>query len=342
MRRVILGVMLAAATAAGLVQACADDEIPLGPKPDAGISPPEPPPNPPATDGGTDGGTTYTVPAGGGSVDFKGRGGTITFVFPASAAGKMVTLASADPDKLGFLGAFSDAITLGPDATHFTDPVIVKPSNKAIVGLMLSFAGSPTAKSPASPLYPTAAGDGFELRHFSTLVIVPPDKVCDSQSQTDTPAEPTCADAGGGATALRAVGCKGFNFCLTIAASCCVDPSIDGGTGCSLSSRLLKVDYQLSDSNAGQYPYCDLDGGDWDGGDAGCAAKPAVGFTGDGGCTVSRTCAGTGATYQLDCDSSTCGCTGGSGTPTFQQATTCDTGSNIEAAFAQKCNYPTR
>ena len=274
-KRWIVALSLTSATALMVVlKACGDDEVvatrdagvdasgPIAPAPDSTTPP----------DAGVDSssGQTFTVPAGGGSVDVQGQSMKITLVFPASAAGKAITLALGTAADTGFpTGTFSDVIKLGPTGERFADPILVKPEKKALVDAVLTFTQG-GAKAPSSPALYNATAGGYEVRHFTALVIVPPGKVCDSEGMNDTPLSARCA---GDASTFRQVTCKGSSYCVISSGSCCIDPAVDSGTGCTVEQQLHAVTQQPSDSNGGQYPSCDGDARDWDGGDAGCTSS---------------------------------------------------------------------
>ena len=298
------------------------------------------------TDTGSDSGTTvtFTVPSAGGSAVVNGGKTKITFKFPASAAGKAITLTPSDPTALGWpADQFSDVVRLGPDGTRFTDPVTVtfdKP-----VGAAFELTEGAT-KSAAQGLAQNAAGE-FELRHFSALVLAPPGKVCDSEGQTDNPLSGRCgtvlSDGGvvfdSGATSFRVLTCKGYSFCLLIQGTCCVDPSVDAG-GCTTQNQKYGINYTPT-SNGGTVAQCDPDAGDWDGGDAGCAPG-SLGFSyqPNGGCQAYHSCSS--AVYRMDCDGTNCTCAvqGSDAGAPFTQGSICDTAATMKIGYVQKCNFP--
>lgn len=356
-RRWLFGMTVVVGCALLALEACSDDQAasvasdagndgtsqPLPDGGDAGPGPSSVDASEAASDGSTSGVTSFTVPAAGGSVDLPSAAGKITFTFPASAAGKAITLQQGAATALGWTAAqFLDVVKMGPDGTRFTDAVLVKFEKKELVGAVLSFAES-GVKGPASPLFFNDTAGAFELRHFTALVISPPGKVCDSQGYNDSPASTLCSDAGT-ATTLRTIGCKGYSYCLLSAASCCVDPAVDSGTSCSVEQQKYGVTYTPTGSNGGANPWCDVDAGDWDGGPAGCAGGggPSFSFTAAGGCKVANDCSTAGAGgYVMTCDGTTCACTNGpTQTSSFAQAAACDTGVTMRTAFVQKCNFP--
>jgi hypothetical protein len=342
----LLGVIVATGAASLGLQACGDDET-VRETPDASFDGPSlvdsgPGPGTDASDGAAvdSGVTSFTVPASGGSIDVQGAAMKLTFTFPASAGGKTVTFKQGSAASIGLAtGQLVEAISMGPDGTRFTEPVIVKPEKRNLVGAVLSFAES-GGRGPASPMPFNATAGGFELRHFTALVIVPPGKVCDSEGFNDNPSSARCNDAGT-ATTFRQITCKGYSFCIIAQGSCCVDPAVDSGTGCAADQQLYATSYAPTDSNGGANPWCEVDAGDWTGGDAGCGGSGLnYGFGAGGGCSVSRTCS---SNFAMSCDGTTCTCTTNAGsTGTFAQAASCDNGANMRSAFVQGCNYPVR
>jgi len=192
-----------------------------------------------------------TIPAGGGNVPVAlPSGQLVTFAFPASAAGKSVTLTPTDSTAIGWpAGQFSDVIKMEPDGTTFADPVVIKHASKDLLVLDFSSSG---ARGPGEGLPLNATGDGLLLEHFSTLAVVPSGKSCDSSSGWNgTPDSANCANAGAATTSMD-FACKGYNFCQIIQAHCCVLP---GATACQEGDANVTVSYTESDGN-GSHPYC--------------------------------------------------------------------------------------
>lgn len=298
----------------------------------------------PSNDAGS--GQSFTVPAGGGSVDVQGATMKLTLTFPASAAGKTITFATATSEDIGWpAGQFAEAIKLGPDGERFADPILVVPEKKELVAALLSF-GDGATKGAASPVPLKADGSGFELHHFSTLVVVSAGRLCDSEGHNDTPADAYCNGAPNGNTTKRVVTCKGYSYCLNVSLTCCVAPGADAG-GCTWADAPLLGTQTPTDSNGGQYPYCEGDAGDWDGGASGCLnPKLTYAFVGSTGCSAVRyECgAGYGEPYEMQCDGGTCQCQIGGNSPvlgpSFAQGAACDNTANMRTHYVQKCNYP--
>jgi len=203
----------------------------------------------------------FTVPANGGSVDISIGGTVITFTFPDSAAGQDITLTPAAATDVGWdEGIFSAVIEMQPDGLVFDDPVIVTPSTGEL--LLLTLPSSPTQSRPEL-LQLAGDGSGLELNHFSYLALVPPANWCESSGWEDAAGAQDCSNQGDNST-LRTFTCKNYQFCNVISASCCV-PGGDAGSpsdGCNLTSTFLGYSFTPTDSNGGEYPYCDSgDGG---------------------------------------------------------------------------------
>ena len=245
---------------------------------------------------------TYTVPASGGSVSVQGAHTAITFAFPASAAGKTLTLTPALAASIGWSNDFSDVIAMTPDGTTFIDPVVVTPASKQLL-VMSTATGSTKGVPEMLPLAPS--GTGFLLTHFSSLAIVDPALSCDTTSGWESLAnDPLCTKYGGAATTRLAFNCKAYKFCAIVAASCCVPPGTTR-TDCEIGDNNLYLATQSTDSSGGQYPYCGTDAGArptcpaatsttiGDGGAAGGSCTATTGFRGD---TYSLTCSPTADT----------------------------------------------
>jgi hypothetical protein len=233
---------------------------------------------------------TFTIPSGGGEVVFALPGsGTVTFAFPASAAGEEITLELADASDLaGFEDeAFSAVIKMGPDGLQFDDPVIVTPSDGELVALTFPQSGDTTAPEQ---LALAADHSGLELNHFSFLALVPLGQWCESQDVVETANAQGCFNSGAAST-LREVTCSKFRYCSTTTAYCCVDPTDAGDAGCVLSSAFLGYSFQTVPNVTGDYPYCGGtgDAGGGDGGGLTCASAVAD-LAGNGGTPMAAEC----------------------------------------------------
>ncbi len=244
---------------------------------------------------------TYTVPAAGGSVSVSGATTTLAFAFPASAAGKTVTLTSATPASIGWTNEFTDVITLAPDGTTFTDPVIVKTADKRLF-LFSSPSGAGKQRLEALPLAPNGAG--FELKHFSSIAVINPAQSCTSTSGWNATAnDPGCVRYGGANTTKLGYTCKALQFCQYIFATCCVTPGT-ARTDCQVGDNNLFVEYIPNAGDSASAAYC-----------AAAPAKPPCGaITTTGGasanCTASMTV--NGNVYVAECSSAggqSCRCT---------------------------------
>ena len=247
----------------------------------------------PVQDGGP---VTYTVPASGGSVSVQGAHTAITFAFPASAAGKTVTLAPALAASIGWSSDFTDVIAMTPDGTTFIDPVLVTPASKQL--LVMS---APTGSTKGVPeLLPLAtSGAGFLLTHFSSLAIVDPAVSCDSTNGWQSfAADPFCTKYGGAASTRLAFNCKSYKFCAIVAASCCVAPGTTR-TDCELGDNNLYLATQPTDSSGGLYPYCGTDAGARP--TCPAATTTTIGDAGASGGSCTATTGFRGDTYSLTC-----------------------------------------
>lgn len=200
----------------------------------------------------------FEVPAGGGQFEYMTPSGDrITFDFPASAAGIDITITALDPDDVEWgdnqlADSFSSVIELGPDGQEFDDPIEVVVSGGAVIAFNFSEPGG-----VPEPLELNGDGDALLLTHFSTLAVVAPNQSCESSSGwNDTADSQSCAEHGSAST-YRSYGCKNFQFCYAIEASCCVEPG-DPDEDCRIGDAALTLVYTRTDSNGGMYPYCDM------------------------------------------------------------------------------------
>jgi len=228
-------------------------------------------------------------------------GNVLVFDFPASAAGVSVTLTPTTASSIGWpVGKFEDVIQMEPAGTTFADPVTLRPSSKDV--LVLDFP-STAIKSKPEPLELNATGDGVLLKHFSTLVIVPPGVSCDSQSGWQ--ATPNAAECGSfGANTTRVTfACTSPVYCLDITAQCCAPA---GATECKLGDPALALAF--SPAGAGQYAYCGA-------GDAGTGGSGGSGgTTSTGGTAGVAGSGGSGGTTSTGGSGGISGAGGGAGT----------------------------
>lgn len=227
-----------------------------------GTSGPNPPLNPGA-DGGTDAAAgavaTYTVPPGGGTAHVRTVKGTLlSFSFPASAAGLTAVLTPTDPAAVGWSpGDFDDVIALAPEGTVFADPVVVRPST---LGTLMLHMPEGVSRGRPAVLPIAASGAGFELRSFSAVAIVPPDRSCAGASGWTATADAAECAATGGTTTRVVYACQDYRFCADIQIACCVEPAT-GRTSCELGDAELSRSVTPVGNPSGNYPYCLSDGG---------------------------------------------------------------------------------
>lgn len=245
-------------------------------------------------------------PKEGGSVAVNlASGNTLTFTFPASAAGEVIELTPGTADDLGWPeGQFKDVVHMEPDGLQFADPVVLKPSQKDV--LVFSYPTSST-KGPAEGLELNEEGDGLLLHHFSSLAIVPAGMSCDAESGWQGFEDsPRCADYGEASTYMQ-YSCSANTFCLAIQAFCCTTP---GSEACKLGDPMLTLRYEPTGSQGGAYPYCEADS-DGTGGTGGTDGMGGTGGTdgmgGTGGMSSTGGSDGMGGTGGRD------GSTGGTG-----------------------------
>lgn len=198
---------------------------------------------------------TYTVPEGGGTVGVVAKGGErYEFEFPASAAGRTVTLTPAGSSVPGWPdGQFANAIRMSPDGEQFSDPVIVRPENRSMI--LLHFRGSDSRATPVL-LWPDPAREGLELRHFSTLAGFPGSS-CKAPSIWDLapaccPLDSMCPTA----STLVSVTCTTGDGCLRVDVSCCTLP---GETECrfpysSLTATRVESEKERCSGDGGPDP----------------------------------------------------------------------------------------
>ncbi|MEY4577047.1 MAG: hypothetical protein RL701_1750, partial [Pseudomonadota bacterium] len=187
---------------------------------------------------------TYKVPEKGGSVSVPSPSGMpVDFEFPPNAGGMEIKLTPQSAASIGWTdGQFAEVIKLEPDGATFTEPIIVRPPTGDV--LVLSFPqGSDKSGAEGLPLAP--GGDGFLLSHFSTLVVVTPEKSCGTGSGwklgSDTESVAKCKNSD--FPQYLAFVCKATQFCLKIEASCCAP---NGATTCRLGYDNLAVSFAKS------------------------------------------------------------------------------------------------
>jgi hypothetical protein len=207
-----------------------------------------PPPKPPVE---------FMVPKEGGSVMVEGRNGMpVAFEFPPEASGMMITLTPTMAASIGFPESqFSEVIKLEPDGATFAEPIVVVPPSGDVI--VMTFPSSENGeKTKPEPLDLAPDGSGFLLNHFSTLVVVAPEKSCgDSGGWKVSSAEASaefCSDPD--YPIYIELDCHAYAYCAEIEAHCCAK---ERSTSCHLGDRNLFIEYSLSsDTHGGDYPYC--------------------------------------------------------------------------------------
>jgi hypothetical protein len=196
----------------------------------------------------------FAVPEKGGAVEVPSQSGAepTKFEFPASSAGKMITLTPVAASEIGWpADQFAEVIRMEPDGATFAEPIVIRPASGDVIVLDFPSAGS-KSKPEALPL--NEAGDGFLLSHFSTLVVVPPANSCDGSSGwvvADAEASKAmCKDAA--FPQYISFSCSAHVYCVAIEASCCASA---GAKACTLDSRSLKASFTPAPYDE-RYPYC--------------------------------------------------------------------------------------
>lgn len=311
------------------------------------------------TDGKIDGGNGFKVPSGGGSLNFTtASGNNLTFEFPASAAGKEITISSTTPDVIGWSSAhFVDVIELGPDGTIFSEPVLLTSSKKNFVAFSYAAQGP---KSVGEPLTVSADGTALVLTHFSLIAFAELSQLCDQPTSWNKIDNDSYCAGQGSATTSLGFGCTAYQHCTAVEAGCCVEPAkatTSGGgiASCNYGDKKLRLEYFPSDSQGGTYPYCgtsNTDGGATDGGsdssntdDETCNNKtPTCNTNNASKCGCSYTTPKFTTSWSLNCDGYQCECRAtGAGAGILGTGFTNDTGSvctdekAMIAAFNQLC-----
>lgn len=222
--------------------------------------------DPDASDGSVPGTVNFLVPANGGDVELPFGDETITFTFPASAAGENITLTLADAGDIGWdTDDFSIVIRMEPDGLVFDDPVIVTPSSGELIAMTFPQPEDENAPEQSAPeqLELASDGSGFELNHFSYLTFGRLLSFCEDRGITETPNHQLCANEGAAST-LRTFSCDKYRFCSHTEGYCCVEPGDASGADCLLSSTGITYSFNHLADVTGDFPYCGPvgDGGD--------------------------------------------------------------------------------
>ncbi len=230
-----------------------------------------------ASGGSTSAEVLYKVPAAGGKVSLKTKGGnTLAFEFPPSAAGLAVKLTPGTSEDLGWdAKKFSDVVHMEPDGTAFTDPVIVKNTKKRPIAF--SF---PKGAGKTKPEKLELSDDGLahKVHHFSSVAFLSEEESCDSgNGWTVNPEGTYCVEYSPTATTQLTYSCSGGEFCGYLYGSCCVGAGV---TSCSLGDVALSITFEPY-ADIATYPYCaDATG---TGGFAGASSGGTGGVTAIGG-----------------------------------------------------------
>lgn len=193
-RRKWLGWCAVGAVGAGVAlvsAACGDDDVTATPVAADGSVPNEAATTNDAASS-SDGG--FVIGANGGTETLTlPNGQVLVFTFPASAAGKRVSLRVIDGAAIGHPGELPNLIELLPHGTTFDPPVRVEPLLGSASGFIGTF--SDAANPDAFELLQSSAdGLALDLPHFSYLGMVTPQVFCSGGTFTDvtTTTGPCC------------------------------------------------------------------------------------------------------------------------------------------------------
>lgn len=190
---------------------------------------------------------TYTVPDGGGVVEVNTGSIKVAFTFPASAAEQKVTLTPGAAGDIGWPeDEFEAVVQMEPEGLVFDDPVLVRPSSGQV--LVLTF---PTLseRSQPEPLPLAPNGNELELRHFSTLTVVPLSKSSGWSFTRPRPGSVPCSDPLSNGVTFASPDTR---FCWQVGVSCCPAPETEA---CLLGDPQLTHVF-VSTEPQPEYPYC--------------------------------------------------------------------------------------
>lgn len=192
----------------------------------------------------------YEVPAAGGMVTVTaGSGHPIAFRFPPSAGGLSIVLTPVATSVLGWPAAqFSDAVQMEPEGQQFDEPILVTPSSGDV--LLMTLASSDHAPE-GLPF--DAKRKAFELRHFSTLVVVAPESSCGSASGWHAQREAAQCEGFGSARSYVEFTCTANPLCQQINTHCCAPASAQL---CRLGNPNLVVSYSAQGKANDMFPSC--------------------------------------------------------------------------------------
>jgi hypothetical protein len=164
----------------------------------------------------------YEVPPAGGMVVVTPASGhPIAFGFPPSARGLSVVLTPLASELPGWPAAqFSDAVQMEPDGQQFDEPVLVAPSSADVLLMTLATTDALPEGLPFDP-----AHRAFELRHFSTLVVMAPESSCGNRSGWHEQRDAAQCEGFGSTRSYVEFECAANPICQQITAHCCAPPS---------------------------------------------------------------------------------------------------------------------
>jgi len=291
-------------------------------------------------------GVAFTVPGGGGSVKVHGASQDYTFEFPASAAGRAVTITPVSPATFGLAvhpvnstaDRYRDFFRLAPGGTVFADPVRVRPASVAgIAPFALLFADGSTAGTwsrlvDGAYAVPHVSGLGVpgsaaDFCAYEALTVGGGDFCWQFTFEKAPPTYAAKVDSVGHAT--NVIGCDVSETCGLIQQYCCVDlagsRAIAAGGWCP-SAGGDNENFTVVYNQACKPP---------EGSDAGVTALCLpIGSSYGAGCLVTFDAPSCGkAEGTATCDGVTCTC----GAKSFPQGAVCVDGSALREAVLAEC-----
>jgi hypothetical protein len=165
----------------------------------------------------------------------------LKFAFPASAAGKRISLQIVDDATLGLDGKFPHLVEMLPHGLTFDPPVLVTPDWSKEVPVLRTFANA-TAANNADVLAIAADKAAFELPHFSYISVEGITFNCPFPGTNVPGVVSTLCKA---TQHEQYIYCDDFQACRAISAHCCVDIVANLNYGCTelLDYKHIPINY---------------------------------------------------------------------------------------------------
>jgi hypothetical protein len=174
-------------------------------------------------------------------------GAFLKFAFPASAAGKRVSLQIVDDATLGLDGKFPHLVEMLPHGLTFDPPVLVTPDWSNTVPVLRTFANAAASSKP-DVLSIAADLAAFELPHFSYISAEGIDFACPFAGSDVFGISKLCKST----QHEQWIYCDNMQECRAIRAHCCVD--IVGNKNLSCTELLEYVHTPINYSPCGNAP----------------------------------------------------------------------------------------